>query len=199
MDRRKITALAVALALLAIIGAGLVSRAESKRAYRLAAINSSETTEAKIERAMSAGPPEISRSAKIIDKDAQGHMVVLRDGSNGFTCMPGNLNVTGDPPMCADEVALQWNKDFAEHQPKPTTTVPGIEYMLDGATQRSDSDPFDNTSPAIKIGPHWMILWPFDGKATGLPTTHRKSGAYIMWANTPWAHVHIMGRPEGNE
>jgi hypothetical protein len=45
--------------------------------------------------------------------------------------------------------------------------------MLAGATQRSDSDPYNQTSPPIIIGPHWMIMWPFDAKATGPPTTHR--------------------------
>lgn len=70
-----------------------------------------------------------------------------------------------------------------------------IEYMLAGATQRSDSDPFDKTDPPIKIGPHWMILWPFDPKTSGLPTVHKATGAYIMYAGTPWAHVHVMGAP----
>ena len=69
------------------------------------------------------------------------------------------------------------------------------EYMLAGATQRSDSDPFDKTDPPIKIGPHWMILWPFDPKTSGLPTVHKATGAYIMYAGTPWAHVHVMGAP----
>jgi hypothetical protein len=67
--------------------------------------------------------------------------------------------------------------------------------MLAGATQRSDSDPFDKTDPPIRIGPHWMILWPFDPKTSGLPTVHKATGAYIMYAGTPWAHVHVMGAP----
>jgi hypothetical protein len=113
--------------------------------------------------------------------------------------MPGNPNVMGDPPMCADGPSMQWAADFATHKPKPTNTVPGITYMLAGATQRSDSDPYDQTSPPITVGPHWMIMWPFDAKTTGLPTTHRDSGAYIMWAGSPYAHVHVMGRPEGNQ
>jgi hypothetical protein len=50
------------------------------------------------------------------------------------------------------------------------------------------------SSPAITVGQHWMIMWPFDAKATGLPTTHRDTGAYIMWAGPPYAHVHVMGR-----
>ena len=92
---------------------------------------------------------------------------------------------------------MQWFKDFADHRSKPSTTVPGITYMLAGATQRSDADPYDKTSPLSPIGPHWMIMWPFDPKATGLPATHRSTGAYIMWAGTPYAHVHVMGAPEG--
>jgi len=155
----------------------------------------SDSTQAKIARALSAGPPEVTNSARIVDTDAQGKMIVLREGTNGFTCMPGNPRVIGDPPMCADPAAMQWAADFKAHKPKPTNTVPGIIYMLAGATQRSDSDPYDKTSPPIQIGPHWMIMWPFDPKTTGLPVTHRESGAYIMWAGSPYAHLHVMGRP----
>jgi hypothetical protein len=111
--------------------------------------------------------------------------------------MPGTLKPGGRPPMCADKVAMQWTMDFMHHEAKPSTTAPGIEYMLEGVTQRSDSDPHDKTDPPIKIGPHWMILWPFDAKASGLHTSHRAEGAYIMWAGTPWAHVHVMGNPQG--
>jgi len=139
----------------------------------------------------------VSRGARIVDTDASGKTVVLRDGTNGFTCMPGNPKVIGDPPMCADAASMQWAADFKAHKPKPTNAIPGITYMLAGATQRSDSDPFDITSPPITVPPHWMIMWPFDPKATGLPTTHRDTGAYIMWAGSPYAHVHVMGRPEG--
>jgi hypothetical protein len=46
-------------------------------------------------------------------------------------------------------------------------------------------DPFDTTSPAIPIGPHWMILWPFDAKAAGLGTVMRDAGTMVMFAGTP--------------
>jgi hypothetical protein len=154
-----------------------------------------ETTQAKIARAISAGPADVANSARIIDTNADGKIVVLREGNNGFTCMPGNPRVTGDPPMCSDAAAMQWSADFKAHKAKPSNTVPGITYMLAGATQRSDSDPYDTTSAPIPIGPHWMIMWPFDPKATGLPTTHKPTGAYIMWAGSPYAHLHVMGRP----
>jgi hypothetical protein len=51
---------------------------------------------------------------------------VLREGNNGFTCMPGNPKVIGDPAMCADAASIQWSADFKAHKPKPTNTVPGI-------------------------------------------------------------------------
>jgi hypothetical protein len=167
----------------------------AQAAAHSSAMEVGETTQAKIARAMSAGPTDVAKSARIIDTDANGKVVVLREGNNGFTCMPGNPNVVGDPPMCADAASMQWAADFSAHKPKPTNRVPGITYMLAGATQRSDSDPYDTTGPPITVGPHWMIMWPFDPKTTGLPTTHRPTGAYIMWAGSPYAHVHIMGHP----
>jgi hypothetical protein len=185
-----------AMALLLIAGIRVVSRAESKTSHNETSAKAADTIKDKIARAMSAGPENVSGSAQIIDTDAQSKMVVvLREGSNGFTCMPGNPKVVGEPPMCVDAASMQWFADAKAHKPKPTNTVPGITYMLAGASQRSDSDPNDTTSMPIDVGPHWMIMWPFDPKTTGLPTTHKPTGAYIMWAGSPYAHVHIMGRP----
>jgi len=179
---------------LALLGAaGLLKLPSVAAGSRLAGTD--DATQTKIARAMSAGPDDIARSARIIDTDSNGNTVLLREGNNGFTCMPGNPEVIGEPPMCVDKASLQWFADAKAHKPKPTNTVPGITYMLAGATQRSDSDPNDKTSPAVHVGPHWMIMWPFDPKTTGLPTTHRDEGAYIMWAGSPYAHLHVMGRP----
>jgi hypothetical protein len=141
-----------------------------------------ETTQAKIARALSAGPADVTKGARIVDTDSQGKMTLLREGSNGFTCMLGNPKVVGEPPLCLDAASLQWFADFKAHKPKPTNAVPGITYMLAGATQRSDSDPYDQTSPAMTIGPHWMIMWPFDPKTSGLPAAYKPTGAFIMWA-----------------
>src|ERR1700680_3533291 len=190
-SRRKFMATAItATTLLLVFGLRLVGRAESETSAK-----AGDTTQEKIARATSAGPDDISKSARIVDTDAQGNKVILREGNNGFTCMPGNPNVVGAPPMCADAASMQWFADAKAHKPKPTNTVPGITYMLAGATQRSDSDPYDQTSPAMTIGPHWMIMWPFDPKTSGLAAAYKPTGAFIMWAGTPYAHVHVMGRP----
>ena len=159
-----------------MIGTCLMTLAEAKDLRGGVAADAGDSNREKIARAMSAGPIDVAISAIIVDRDAQGHEVVLREGDNGFTCMPGNAKVIGEPPMCADAASMQWSADFKAHKPKPTNTVPGITYMLAGATQRSDSDPYDKTSPAIEVGPHWMIMWPFDPKATGLqPRTRRQA------------------------
>jgi len=154
-----------------------------------------DSVQARIARAMSAGPTDIASGARIIDTDKQDTTVVLREGNNGFTCMPGDPTVIGEPPMCSDAAAMQWGADFKARRPKPTNTVPGIIYILAGATQRSDSDPYDITSEAITVGPHWMIMWPFDPTTTGLPARHKATGAYVMWAGSPYAHLHVMGNP----
>jgi hypothetical protein len=182
-----------ARALLLIVGVRLVSRTESKTSHNETSPQAGDTIQEEISRAMSAGPDNVSTSAQIIDPAAQGKMVVLRKGSTGFTCMPGNPKVVGEPSICVDAASMQWFADAKAHKPRPTHTVPGITYMLAGATQRSDSDPSDMTSMPIDVGPHWMIMWPFDPKTTGLPTTHKPTGAYITWAGSPYAHLHIMG------
>jgi len=193
--KRNLAFLAVAAATILVTGMNFRTVANAKTPVQNSPTDASDTTQAKIARAMSAGPTDFARSARIVDSDAQGNMVVLREGSNGFTCMPGNPKVIGEPPKCADAASMQWAADFKAHKPKPTNMVPGITYMLAGATQRSDSDPYDKTSEAITVGPHWMIMWPFDPKTTGLPTTHKPTGAYVMWAGSPYAHLHVMGRP----
>lgn len=174
------------------------SRAASAADVQSAA-QEDEALSVKIRRARLSGPASLTRDATIAEVDAHGKMTILLQGTNKWICTPGDENKIGDPPMCADPVAMQWFADVKARKPKPTNTAPGMAYMLCGATQHSNTDPFDKTSPAIPIGPHWMILWPFDAAAYGLPTTLRDKGAWMMFADTPYAYLHICGSPwEGN-
>lgn len=159
-----------------------------------------EINKEKIRRAMLAGPSIVTSEATVAEMDRQGNMTVLRAGTNDWVCIPGDQNVVGWPDMAIDPMGMVWFKDLLARKPKPTNTAPGLIYMLNGATQRSYTDPFDTTSPAIPIGPHWMILWPFDAKAAGLSTVMRDAGTMVMFAGTPYAHLHICGSPwEGTE
>src|SRR5437667_10319031 len=47
-----------------------------------------EENKAKIARALSAGPAEITNGARVVDTDEHGNTIVLREGSDGRTCMP---------------------------------------------------------------------------------------------------------------
>jgi hypothetical protein len=161
---------------------------------------SDEIVKAKIRRALLSGPDCITKDATVAEMDAQGKMAVLRPGTNQWVCMPGNENIVGAADMCADPMGMQWMMDVMARKPKPSNSTPGLIYMLNGALQRSYTDPFDRTSPAIPIGPHWMIMWPFDAAAAGLSTVMRDAGTMVMFAGTPYAHLHICGSPwEGNE
>src|SRR5260370_35741242 len=91
-----------------------------------------ESVQARIARAMSAGPTEIAKSARIVDTDSKGKTVVLREGNNGFTCMPGNPKVIGDPAMGADGASMQWSADLRAHKPDGRYTVPGMSDIWEG-------------------------------------------------------------------
>jgi hypothetical protein len=159
-----------------------------------------EIAKEKIRRALLAGPDCVTKEATVAEMDAHGKLTVLRQGTNQWVCIPGNENIVGAADMCLDPMGMVFWLDLLAKKPKPTNTSPGLIYMLNGATQRSYTDPFDRTSPAIPIGPHWMILWPFDAKLAGLSTVMRDGGTMVMFAGTPYAHLHVCGSPwDGNE
>ena len=156
-----------------------------------------EQTEVQIARAIAAGPRHVTDSARIVGVDVMGERMVLREGSNGFTCQPGNPKISGHPASCWNEAARQWSADMAAHKVKPTNADPGIVYMLAAAPERNVTGRSDKTGSPIGIGPQWIIIWPFDPKTSGLSATPKDTGAYIVSAGTPYAHLHIMGDPVG--
>jgi len=151
-----------------------------------------EAKETQLTRALNAGPHTVVGEARIIGVDAEGKTSVLREGSNGFVCQPGNPDVVGRPASCANAAALQWISDLTTGRPSPTNTQAGFIYMLAGASER------DAAGSTRMVGPQWMIIWPFDPKTTGLSATPKETGAYIRWAGTPYAHLNIMGQPVGS-
>ena len=71
LNARQI-AVFTAIAAFAVTGAILATRAESQPTDRTAVIAGTDTTEVKIGRAMSAGPPEIARSRRLSTKTRKG-------------------------------------------------------------------------------------------------------------------------------
>jgi hypothetical protein len=157
-------------------------------------------TAAKITRAMLSGPSCVTTEATVAEMGRDGQMTVLRAGTNDWVCVPGNQNIIGSADMSLDPMGMVWMRDLMAGRPAPTNASPGLIYMLNGAIQHSYTDPFDRTSPGIPIGPHWMILWPFDPQAAGIGSVMRDGGTMVMFAGTPYAHLHVCGSPwDGDE
>ncbi len=68
-----------------------------------------EEQQAKIEEAMSAAPSSISAKATILDYPIEpgGQNMVLRKGTNGWTCRPDNPHFPGYNPMCVDSQMIE--------------------------------------------------------------------------------------------
>ncbi len=146
---------------------------------------------------LAAAPADIAKDATVIAVvDADGTMTTLREGQNGFTCMPDNPQTPGKDPMCMDANALKWAQSWMKHEPKPANDQPGVMYMLQGGSDISATDPWaTKTDKFVASPPHWMLLWPIDSKTSGLSTTPSRTGTWIMWAGTPYAHLMINQNP----
>ena len=149
-----------------------------------------ESVETKIARAMSAAPSDISANATIVDVDG----VILRKGTNGWTCLPGVSLIPGDKhPMCNDKVWMKWMKAAADGKTFSTNVI-GVSYMLQGDGGVSNSTPYHadhmNAPDFIKEGPHLMIIVP-KAVLKGITNDPHAGGPYVMWGETDYAHIMI--------
>jgi hypothetical protein len=151
-------------------------------------------TQAMIESAMSAGPLSLSADATILDYalDDAGKFVVLREGSNSWSCYPDYPISPGNDPQCLDQTWLDWMYAYFAGE-EPEVTVPGLAYMLQGGSDPSNTDPLA-TEPAegeewVATPPHIMLLLPDELDQSVFTTDHHSGGPYIMWAGTPYEHI----------
>lgn len=142
----------------------------------------------KIQSAMSAAPPALARGAAIVDMPS---MKVLREGTNGWTCIPDGPS-PGVDPMCLDKNGMEWADAWMHHKDPPADKL-GFGYMLMGGSDASNTDPFA-TEPVsgghwVDTGPHVMVLNIGD-RFAGYPTTAENTRLpYVMFPNTPYAHL----------
>lgn len=143
-------------------------------------------------------PAAVSDSAAIAWIDSTRSFVTMQAGTNGFTCFIARPDIFGGP-VCGDQNAMTWFGAALRGMAPPAGTGPGIAYMARGGIHFEDARgtmSLDSAAGFRRVvePPHWMLMYPFDA-ATGLPTAHRTSGAYIMFAGTPFAHLMIMEDP----
>lgn len=148
-----------------------------------------------IKSAESAAPAAIASGATIHAMDASGKMTTLREGANGWWCMPDNPASPGPDPMCGDANAMEWAAAWIGKTEPPKGKV-GFIYMLSGGTDASNTDPYAQGPTEgnnwVTTGPHVMILNAVDMMA-GYPTDPKPdtSKPYVMWAGTPYQHLMI--------
>jgi hypothetical protein len=153
-----------------------------------------EPAEAKIARAMSAAPPAISAAATILDNDG----TVLREGSNGWTCLP-NTMPDDHAPICNDALWMKMMQALGSQAPFEADGI-GISYMLQGdiGAGVSNSTPYHpdhrNAADYTEMGPHLMIIVPKELLA-GIPQDPSAGGPHVMWGDTPYAHIMVPVAP----
>jgi hypothetical protein len=143
-----------------------------------------------IKQAMSAAPASISAQATIMDSDG----TILRQGSNGWTCMPHTM--PGDnAPMCNDAIWMKMMQAVGSKSEFVADGV-GISYMLQGdyGAGVSNATPYHpdpkNAEDYTETGPHLMIVVP-KALLKGITTDPSSGGPYVMWGETPYAHIMI--------
>ena len=148
-----------------------------------------------VESAMAAAPASVSRGATIVEAQSDGSMKTLREGGNGWTCMPDNPTTPGPDPMCMDSNAAAWAQAWMARRP-PAAETPGFMYMLAGGTDASNMDPYAQAPTQgndwIETGPHVMVVGS-EAILKGYPSGPSPDTAapYVMWAGTPYAHLMI--------
>lgn len=157
-------------------------------------VSAADDLEERIAHARSAAPVSVSADATIV---VDGEVVV--EGSNGWTCMP-DLMPDDNAPVCLDG---QWGEMLAAVGEKADFTPDsiGISYMLMGeppGSGVSNSDPYHpdhaNSDDYVETPAHLMIIVPKE-LLDSITTDPSSGGPYVMWKDTPYAHVMIPVDP----
>jgi hypothetical protein len=195
MSSHTVARLGASLPLLVLVAAPAFGQQHGGQQQGAAATMSEEQM---IASAMSAAPEAVSKDATIVAVAPDGTMRTLREGKNGFTCLPDNPASPGPDPMCGDANAMAWAEAWIAHKEPPAGKV-GLMYMLASGSDASNTDPYA-TEPApgnnwIETGPHVMILGA-KGLMEGYPRDPQPDtkAPYVMWADTPYEHLMIPVR-----
>jgi len=139
--------------------------------------------------ALSAAWPGMAEDATVIDWEGN----VLKEGSNGYTCLPTPPMLTVDSPMCMDSEWMRWADAWQNKKDYAAGSL-GISYMLAGDGGASNVDPYAEGPTAdnewIREGAHLMILAPAE-LLEAYPTDPFNGGPYVMWKGTPYAHLMV--------
>ena len=178
--------------MVAALAAGLTLRAQTHDAHAGATPAKAMTSAEKIRLALTAGPADITKNAAVMDVGADGKMVELRKGTNGWMCM------AQPEAMCLDKEWQGW-ADAWMSKKDPQIKGVGIAYMLRGDQGASNTDPFATgktaTNQWVVSPPHVMVLTPDSKQLDALPTDWKNGGPWVMWKGTKYAHIMVPTTP----
>ena len=141
--------------------------------------------------AMSAGPENVSGDATIISHDG----TLLKQGSNGWVCMPGTPPNENVNPMCVDPAWQKWLQEYMKgtmglsYEYDPNQATFGMSYMLVGDVPVDNNEPFNTDQSKgvwVAEGPHLMRCLKNCSKKTD-----PYGGPYVMWEGTEFVHVMV--------
>lgn len=172
-----------ALLFLAFAPVALLAQEEEEMEFE------SPDREKMIEEATSAAPPSITAEATITDLEGN----VLREGTNGWTCLPDMPGDANYEPMCNDAQWMKFVDAFLSGE-EPEVSALGVSYMLSSKWATSNIDP-TATEPTpdnewVEGGAHLMVIVPDPAMLEGYPDDPGP-GPYVMWKGTPYAHLMI--------
>ena len=172
------------------------------------------STEWKIWAYSTAAPSFLAEDCTVIDGDG----TVLREGTNGWTAMPGNPRGMSDPengwkdpheamPMVADAEGMKWAMAYMNGT-KPELDHDGWMYMLHGdmgednsvgmrtsidSKGKIDIKTKENAAEGqwIVSGPHIMLMPKDPSTLEGLTSDFNSGGPYVMFKGTGYDHVMV--------
>jgi len=157
-----------------------------------------------IAEAVSAAPEALRAGATVVNYDAKGDPVVLRQGTNGVVCTPNQPGGTSYSVSCYG-AALRAQRDMQAKEKaegKDAKTI-GADIQAALASGKLKAPPMGTAMYSLSgktkesARGMWVVLVPgLTAEATGLPTQPTAHGTpWLMRAGTPGAHIHIPQPP----
>ena len=148
-----------------------------------------------------AAPSYIAKDATVLNEK----MEMLREGTNGWTCLPVNPRGMSNPengwkdaheamPLCGDAEVFKWISAYLSDE-IPDMDYDGYAWMLHGDMGEDNSTPkvmSKNDAKEghwIESGPHLMRMPKDPSSLDGMTTDFNSGAPYVMFSGTPYAHV----------
>ena len=152
-----------------------------------------------------AAPAYIAEEATVYDGPPDMGGKLLRQGTNGWTCLPANPRGMSDPEngwkdaheamaLCGDAEVFKWIGAYFAGE-IPVMDKDGYAWMLHGDMGEDNTTPMvmneEDAAPGhwIESGPHLMRMPKDPATLEGMTTDFNSGAPYVMFAGTPYAHV----------